>query len=255
MESVTPQSFKIIEEISLNAWPCLQQILYDGWILRFANGYTRRANSVNPIYPGVLDTATKIERCAQLYRDRQLTPVFKISPFVQPANLDNLLAEAGYQQQAPTSVQLLNLDNLPQIELTCHIQQSPIPGGQWLTGYTRMNRVSAKNTGILQDILNNIALKSCFTTLMVEEQTVACGLAVLDGAYVGLFDIVTEPTQRSKGYGTQLVSSLLQWATANGAQIAYLQVMLDNEPANRLYTKLGFKEIYQYWYRVFGEAG
>lgn len=255
MEPVTTRSLKTIEEISLNAWPCLQQILYDGWILRFAKGYTRRANSVNPIYAGVLDTATKIERCSRLYQDRQLTPVFKITPFAQPANLDDLLAEAGYQKQAPTGVQLLDLSNLPQNESTCQIQQSAIPTEQWLMDYTRMNQVSAKNTNTFGAILNNIAPKSCFTTLMNDQQTLACGLAVLDDGYVGLFDIVTEPMQRGKGYGAQLIFSLLHWAKANGAHTAYLQVMLENEPANRLYAKLGFKEVYQYWYRVFGEAG
>ena len=255
MQPVTPQSLKLIEEICLNAWPCLQQILYDGWIARFANGYTRRSNSVNPIYAGTLNAAAKIEYCARLYRDRRLNPVFKITPFVQPANLDDLLAEAGYQKQAPTSVQLLELSNLPTNEPTCQIQQWFAPAEQWLSDYARMNQVSAKNTGTLRDILNNIAPKTCFITLTNDGETLACGLAVLDGGYVGLFDIITEPTQRGKGYGTQLILSLLHWAKANGAQTAYLQVMLENEPAVRTYAKLGFREVYQYWYRVFEEAG
>jgi hypothetical protein len=39
-----------IEELSMNAWPSIQTVLLDGWILRMSNGYTKRANSVNPLY-------------------------------------------------------------------------------------------------------------------------------------------------------------------------------------------------------------
>jgi len=42
-----------IEELSMNALPALSTVFLNGWILRFSNGYTRRANSVNPIYPSI----------------------------------------------------------------------------------------------------------------------------------------------------------------------------------------------------------
>lgn len=60
----------------------------------------------------------------------------------------------------------------------------------------------------------------------------------------------TAPEHRKKGYGTQLVASMLQQAQQNGATHAYLQVMKENVPARRLYAKLGFQELYDYWYRV-----
>ena len=31
-----------MEERSMNAWPSLQTILDDGWVIRLANGYTKR---------------------------------------------------------------------------------------------------------------------------------------------------------------------------------------------------------------------
>jgi ribosomal protein S18 acetylase RimI-like enzyme len=43
---------------------------------------------------------------------------------------------------------------------------------------------------------------------------------------------------------------LLSWGRKMGAEQAYLQVMLSNEPALSLYEKLGFREAYRYWYRV-----
>src|SRR5690606_16536893 len=39
-----------IEELSLNHWPALVTMARGGWLLRFADGYTKRANSVSAIY-------------------------------------------------------------------------------------------------------------------------------------------------------------------------------------------------------------
>ena len=44
--------------------------------------------------------------------------------------------------------------------------------------------------------------------------------------------------------------NLLDWAKRKGAQVAYLQVMLNNPPALHMYERLGFQEVYQYWYRI-----
>lgn len=57
-----------IEELSLNAWPSLQTIVYDGWILRFAEGYTRRSNSINPIYLSTISIEDKIHKCSVFFQ-------------------------------------------------------------------------------------------------------------------------------------------------------------------------------------------
>ena len=44
--------------------------------------------------------------------------------------------------------------------------------------------------------------------------------------------------------------ALAQWGLEQGAGGVYLQVMDDNLPALNLYSRLGFAQIYQYYYAV-----
>jgi N-acetylglutamate synthase len=78
---------------------------------------------------------------------------------------------------------------------------------------------------------------------------VACGRAVLDGDWVGLYSIATAPDVRRQGCGTRITNALLDWAYEQGATNAYLQVHSHNAPALQLYDKLGFSTTYHYWYR------
>jgi ribosomal protein S18 acetylase RimI-like enzyme len=69
---------------------------------------------------------------------------------------------------------------------------------------------------------------------------------------VGLFDIVTRQDRRGRRLASRIIRHLLHIGAEMGATMAYLQVMLDNGPALRLYQRLGFTQAYQYWYRVAG---
>ena len=54
-----------LEEIQFNAWPAFQTLIYEGWIVRLTNGYTKRANSVNILDDSrmSIDLRYKITRC------------------------------------------------------------------------------------------------------------------------------------------------------------------------------------------------
>ena len=91
-----------LEELALSAWPALQQWLYDGWVVRFAGGHTRRANSVNPLYPSHKDPATKIAQCEQWYGERNLPTVFRLNRQTAPPALDRLLDARGYSLVDPS---------------------------------------------------------------------------------------------------------------------------------------------------------
>jgi ribosomal protein S18 acetylase RimI-like enzyme len=248
--ALTSRHFALaVEELSLNAWPSLQTVLYDGWLLRLSRGYTRRANSINPIYGSTLPLDEKIRYCERVYSDRGQDAVFKISPAVQPTDLDAALEERGYGYEAPTSVQVVDLSDVESgsdeaITLECRLE--PV----WITDFCRLNAIPERHVATMTAMLDSIAPSTCFATLHHEGEVAAVGMAVRERDHVGLFDIVTAPHWRRQGIGRRLVLELLRWGKDGGAGYGYLQVMTSNTPALHLYEKLGFRQAYRYGYRV-----
>ncbi len=240
---------RLIEELSVNAWPAARTLLYDGWVLRFAGGYTRRANSVHPLYPSTLEPREKIRTCEQLYREQRLPVIFKLTPASEPGRLDTLLAELGYRYDALTCVHRLDLrdwdDPLP---VTTDLSEES--SEQWHADFARMSGMKDSNRAAHREIVRSILLPTCFASISAGSHVAACGLGVLQAGYIGLYDIVTDAGFRRLGYGERIVRDLLTWGKRQGAHTAYLQVMADNTPALRLYGKVGYREEYRYWYRV-----
>ena len=238
-----------LEELSLNAWPALEQILFDGWILRFSKGYTKRANSVNPFFTSTMDVEEKVSACERIYTEKGLPTVFRLTPFSSPPGLDQVLSDRNYETVAPTLVLHRGLKGLdfrpaPSVELR------NVSLDEWLDAFCGLGESPREMHQAHREILASIPSSRFLALLVSAGQPVACGLGVLENGYLGLFDLLTDARQRSKGYGTALVAGLLKWAQDSGAQHAYLQVVRRNEVARRLYAKFGFEEAYHYWYRV-----
>lgn len=237
-----------IEEAGLNSWPALQQSLFDGWLVRFAQGYTKRANSVTPLYSSLLRAEEKIAWCEQLYREKRLPTIFRLLSFSDESQqLDQLLAQRGYTVLDRTLVWSLKLPSEPAPE---NPALRAMALGDWLPIYCQLSDRYSELQQVHHKLLERISSPVIYAALYQNNACVACGLGVLEHEVFGLFDIVTDPEQRRKGYGTQLVTSMLHWGQQQGAQYAYLQVVATNRTAQHLYAKLGFQERYQYWYRL-----
>ncbi len=239
-----------IEEIALNAWPSIQQIFFDGWILRFSKGYTKRANSINALYAGESNLAEKVKACEQIYQEQGLPPIFRLTSFNHPEELDQLLQNLNYHLLDPTSVQYLDLEQIKpetprgfEVWEDCQLEK-------WLQIFTRFSGKSEALNPLHQALLEHIPSQKILMVLRHQEQIVSCGLGVKERDHFGLFDMVTNPADRQQGFGKKTVSGMLDWGKKNGARHAYLQVVKANTPAIRLYAHFGYQEIYHYWYRV-----
>lgn len=240
-----------LEEYSLRAWPALETETYDGWLLRFANGYTRRANTAQPLYGSTLDLDTKIAYCEAFYQQRGLPCGFKLTPAAYPPELDVELARRGYTRQADTRVMTVDLAKASLADMPgVTTEVSNQPDDAWIDTFCRFNSVVAEFRPTMPLLLAKIEPRCYFAAVRARDEVFAVGLGVRDGQYVGLFDIVVREDARRRGFGYALVSDLLRRARSDGATTGYLQVMANNAPAIQLYTGLGFGDVYPYWYRM-----
>jgi len=236
-----------IEELSMNAWPSLQTHLYDGWILRVSNGYTKRANSVNLLYQSQINIEQKIDYCKKFYKNLDLPVIYKVTLDSDSLVIDERLKELGYSKIDETSVRILDLTSYNH-NLTSEISLKLTQ--EWMDGYIRSCRIEDEiNRETLQSMLKNIIGKTVFVTHKEGDKAVGFGYGVIDLGYVGIFDIHVEESLRGKGYGRAVMNTILSKSKELGAQRAYLQVVAGNTVAENLYGNLGFKEIYRYWYR------
>lgn len=238
----------LYEELSMNAHPAIKTQLYDGWVLRFADGYTNRANSVNLIYPSTISINRKIDFCEEYYLAQNLPVVFKITP-LSLQSIDGLLEKRGYEKITPT-----NLMTKKRTDKFSNINNSKISekiSEEWQENYFKLNGIFDKQKIQTAKIIQgNIQNKVLCAMIEKADRIIACGLCVVERDYAGLYDIVVDSSFRGKGYGYEICTSLLSYAFQSGVKKAYLQVIVDNAPAVSLYKKMGFSDNYQYWYRV-----
>lgn len=253
------------EKLSYHTHPCLGEELYDGWLLRFAEGYTKRANSVNVIGGSAIAYEDKITYCEEKYAQHKLPPVFKITPTA--LDIDELLEERGYLAVDKTNVMTVDLTQKGKKQTNCDGADkcggADVLGAgnvsvtieekfteSWQYYYFTFNKVAVAAIPTAKKIQAKITNPVLCATVYVGKKAVACGLGVMEQGCVGLLDIVVKEEYRGCGFGKVLCQALLEKAKEKGATTGYLQVVDSNEVAKKLYESLGFEYVYSYWYRV-----
>lgn len=238
-----------IEEMALNASGAFQSLLYDGWLLGYRHGPTKRLRCINPTYPSSLPLEDKLAHCIDFYRGVGLPAIFRMLPFAQPARLDAFLARRGWGEFERTLVMRTELESarlpLAPVEPVDLVEMTA-----WIEATRALLGVAADAVPRLLDRAANYPLPQQGALVLRERDVVACGLAKIENDHVGLFAVHTAPALRGRGLGRAVVAALLADARLHGARIAYLQVTAQNEPALALYRRFGFEAAYDYWYRA-----
>jgi GNAT superfamily N-acetyltransferase len=247
-------SMQALESAAFEAWPSEVSIDLDGWLLRLDRGYTKRANSANATAQSQRLSHAAIDSIEARFRDRGLTPTFRLTSFAPVAEADALLASRGYDHREPSLVMSRTLSNADadgdddHDGVSCDLFASG--AASWLQAFQTISGKSGAEQAIHLDILRRIAHPCAWAVIGSADSPQSCGLGVLISQELGLFDIATRVDRRRLGLARQLCGEILAWGRERGAHTAFLQVAEANGAAVELYENMGFEVAYRYWYRV-----
>lgn len=237
-----------LESRLLNAWPSFDYQAYEGWILRLANGYSKRANSATPFLPNAALDEELIDYMIARFVEANVRPTFRLNG-LQAADVDERLKMRGFKGIEPTHVLVAPIKT-GDCEVDPEIALEPHASKRWVREAAESYGGDKADDATLMQIVSRIRPKAAFATLSLDEKPVAWGLGVVERGYVGLYDVVVLPDLRGIGLGRRVVSSLMAWGCLEGAHSAYLQVREENEIALSLYKTTGFETAYRYTHRV-----
>jgi N-acetylglutamate synthase len=240
-----------LENRAFAAWPAEEVCELGGWRLRYTRGVTRRANSVWPNNAaGDLSLEPRIDQAERYYRSRGQRPSFQISPLACPPGLDETLAARGYVVDAPVSVEIGGaLEAAARPRPGVRVRVEPTLFDDWFELSARRGRY-ADAAEVYRGLLDRLKGRALFALAQKGGVPAAVAMGVVDGAWMGIFSMRTDPAHRRAGLGRAVLGALAQSAQARGVQRLYLQVEKDNQSARSLYRSAGFRKAYAYHYRI-----
>lgn len=234
-----------VEETCLNAWPALREVLLDGWVLRFSEGLTRRANSANPLGPV---SEVDLRACETLYRRLGLRTIIRVLSLIDPS-VDDRLAKAGYTGEGESCVLYGPIEDIeaardPDVGLL----DEPTP--EWFGAMAVLQNHSSDQAATYRRIVGQLAVPAAFAALSDEGGIVALAYGALHNGVLCYESVITDRLRRRRGWGRRIIKALAAWARDQGAVGVCLEVEAHNAPARALYDAVGLKtELYRYHYR------
>ncbi|AYY15636.1 GNAT family N-acetyltransferase [Actinobacteria bacterium YIM 96077] len=248
---VTKRDVRDLESAATRGWRALESEHLGGWLLRAADGFTRRANSClvldHPERP--LDQA--IAEVEDWYRQRNLSPAFQLCGQLG-SELTPLLDARGWSRSEDVLVLTASNDDVragTRHELPA-AQIAERPDEAWLRAY-HYHGTPLPSHGL--EVLTN-ADTVAFASVLEHDDTVAIARGVVTEApsgrrWLGVSAVEVKPHARRRGLGSHVVAELAEWAAGHDVHDAYLQVVEDNTAAQAAYRKLGFGDHHTYHYR------
>jgi N-acetylglutamate synthase len=239
------ETVRACEERLVNVWPAASTLLMEGWVVRFANGYSGRANSASAVVPGARMSSDLLDTIEKLYREAGLRPSVRVTPLADAA-VEPLLMQRGYRIKDESRMMTLPLDRYLDVQADPRVRIESAPGRRWLAGVTSHEQPSKRSPDHLFAIVGHLRVPAAFATLEIDGKMAGFGMCAIDRGWAELGSIMLDSAFRGRGLGRATVDALLVWAAREGASNAFLQVDQTNAVACKLYASQDFTDLCGY---------
>ena len=267
-----------LERVAAAHWRGTEEERLGDWLLRAAGGFTGRANSALPLGdPGLpLDDALAV--VTRWNRDRGLTPMIALplplsavedpsrepsttrepsascEADVQGRDLDEQLTRRSWPTRpGPAFFMVADLplaipaQRARRTARRCEVLASPEPDDAWAARYHY--RGQDHLPPVARQVLTS-AREQAFVSVRDGHEVLAIArLSIADG-WAGLTAVEVHPGHRRQGLGVVVTAAACRVAGRRGVRRVFLQVEVDNAPAQTMYKRLGFRYSHRYHYRV-----
>jgi len=237
-----------VEEAFRKAWPGLRQAEVGDWLLRFAGGVSRRANSAHPrtARPGDFDAVVAAaETC---FRAEGLPAIFRIPTFIA-RDADRRLEQLSYGVEGETAILHTDLEKARKA-LEPGVELRPRADAEWIAAIARLQGYGADKAATYGRVVGSITVPAAFAAMREDRRMAALAYGAIHDGMLCFESVITDAAYRGRGHARRVLASLMAWGVSRGAKAACLEVQGDNQPALALYRGLGLEtELYRYHYR------
>ena len=246
-----------LELAAAEIWRAPEEDRLGEWLLRAADGFTSRANSVLPVGDSGLPLPAAIDQAVRWYEARglpaQVTIAYPPDRSADDPN-DGYLASLGWMTRGCALVMtgpLQTVADRRERDWTARVELLDEPDRHWLECYRWHERVAPP---IASQVLRSAPWQA-FGSIRAAGQTIAIGRVAIARGWAGLMAIRVDPGHRRQGLAQIMTAALAKAAASRGAEGLYLQVETGNAAARALYERMGFTYHHAYHFRIVPGAG
>jgi GNAT superfamily N-acetyltransferase len=228
-----------------DAWPPLELHHLGEWRLRWADGFTGRANSALAIGDPGMPIADALRAVCDFAHSQGIPPAVQAvngsraeAEILAEGWQENVEHEAGYEVSVLVGV----ASPAKRGPFTASVRDTPTPAWWELSAGTIEPTPAQRHVLATGEIGYGVAESGDVTAGAVRVAIV--------GQVAHISRLAVRPDFRRRGLAAELMFAASSWAKERGATQEVLQVSVSNAPALALYRELGFTEHHRYRYWV-----